>query len=94
MPFSSIEELRAARDQKLQESDWLMLPDAPEVAGGRGFLITYRVNLRELPRQAEVLGLDKVELPDDTPLLLASKVPPAEEESSEEASSEEESSEE
>lgn len=64
MPFSSIEELRAARDQALAASDYLMLPDAPYPAGQRDAAVAYREELRALPQRAAELGLENTEMPD------------------------------
>ena len=71
MPFSDIAALRAARDQKLKDSDFLMLPDAPECLGSKAAIAAYRTSLRELPNAVAEVGLENVELPDErvlTPL--------------------------
>ena len=68
MPFSDIAALRAARDQKLKDTDYLMLPDAPECRHGKAGVAAYRVELRELPNAVEEFGLENVELPDEGPI--------------------------
>lgn len=55
----TLEELRAERNRRLAETDYLMLRDAP-IVGGRW--LTYRQDLRDLPAK-EDLDLNNVEWP-------------------------------
>lgn len=65
MGFASFEELRAARDAALVASDHLMLEDVPfRSENARVMAKAYRTELRDLPRRAEEIGLDAIELPD------------------------------
>tara|TARA_B000000565_G_scaffold232770_1_gene192232 strand:- start:83 stop:292 length:210 start_codon:yes stop_codon:yes gene_type:complete len=64
MAYSTIEQLRAARNQALLESDWAVLPDSPH--GGEGFqkaIRLYRQELRDLPAKAMKEGVQNVSLP-------------------------------
>lgn len=64
MPFSSLEELRTARDAALIASDHLMLEDAPYPKDRRDMALSYRQELRDLPQRAKAEGLEAIELPD------------------------------
>lgn len=63
MAFSTIEELRTARNAALAESDFLMLRDAPVPTDLLDQVEAYRRILRDLPALAEANGLEAVELP-------------------------------
>jgi hypothetical protein len=63
MSYSTIEELRIARDEALANSDFLMLPDAPRPSALEDLIIAYRQELRDLPKRAETEGLENLELP-------------------------------
>jgi hypothetical protein len=65
MAYNTIEELRAARNQALAETDWTMLSDNPlSIDEGRMEVFRlYRQQLRDLPQKAEKLGLENIELP-------------------------------
>ena len=61
-----MEELRAARDLKLRDSDKYHLPDYPLPNFDTSAEIkAYRVELRNLPQRAEIDGIENVELPKD-----------------------------
>jgi len=63
--FNTIEELRASRNQALEDTDWTMLSDNPlSIDEGRMEVFRlYRQQLRDLPQKAEKLGLENIELP-------------------------------
>ena len=62
--FNTLEELRQARNQALENSDWAVLPDTPHDSEGFQTVIRiYRQQLRDLPQRAEELGLENIELP-------------------------------
>lgn len=65
MTYNTIEELRAARNQALADTDWTMLSDNPlSIDEGRMEVFRlYRQQLRDLPQKAEELGLENIELP-------------------------------
>ena len=67
MIFNTLEELRAARDEALSKSDFLLLEDSPIEENLRDLKIVeiklYRQSLRDLPQKAEQLGLENIELP-------------------------------
>lgn len=67
MTFNTLEELRAARDEALSKSDFWLLEDSPILKDLREVKIVeiklYRQQLRDLPRRAEELGLENIELP-------------------------------
>lgn len=63
MPYSSINELRSARDTALAATDIYMFEDAPPIKGSKDLLIAYRQELRDLPQFATENGLDGLELP-------------------------------
>ena len=64
MPYNTTEELRAARNQALANSDWAVLPDSPhDNEGFQTAIRLYRQQLRDLPIKAEELGLENIELP-------------------------------
>ena len=56
----TIEELRAERDRRLAETDYLLLPDVMKPSGK---LLAYRQDLRDLPTK-EGLDLDNVTWPE------------------------------
>ncbi|HCA35940.1 MAG TPA: hypothetical protein DEP13_04780 [Gammaproteobacteria bacterium] len=64
MPYSTIDELRAARDVALAASDIYMFEDAPPFIGTKDLLIAYRQELRDRPQYAAEHGLTDLELPD------------------------------
>lgn len=64
MPFADFEELRAARNAALGASDYLLLDDAPYPKDRRDLALAYRQELRDLPKRAEAVGLELIELPD------------------------------
>jgi hypothetical protein len=68
MSYSTIEELRIARDEALANSDFLMLPDAPRPEGLLDLIIAYRQELRDIPKRAEAEGLENLELPSPPPI--------------------------
>jgi hypothetical protein len=47
--FATMAELRAARNQKLKDTDFLLVPDLPLTAEEKTMVTTYRQALRELP---------------------------------------------
>jgi hypothetical protein len=64
MPYSTLEELRTARNKALSDSDWAVLPDTPH--DNEGFQTAtrlYRQELRDLPLRVDEVGLENVELP-------------------------------
>lgn len=64
MTFTTIDELRQARNQALSDSDWAVLPDSPHSSEGFQTAIRlYRQQLRDLPQRAEELGLENIEFP-------------------------------
>lgn len=63
MTFNTIEELRAARNQALSNSDWMVLPDINFEEYKRELIRIYRQQLRDLPQRAEEIGLENVNLP-------------------------------
>lgn len=83
MPYSTIDELRTARNTALAATDIYMFEDAPPIKGTKDLLIAYRQELRDLPQYAEANGLDGLELPNSD--WLAKPVDPAPEEESEES---------
>lgn len=64
MTYSTIEQLRAARNQALLESDWSVLPDSPHDSEGfQKAIRLYRQELRDLPAKAMREGIQSVSLP-------------------------------
>jgi hypothetical protein len=67
MAFTTLEELREARNKALADSDFFMLDDSPIREDLREVKIVelklYRKALRNLPQLAEEVGLENVELP-------------------------------
>lgn len=63
MPYSTIDELRAARNTALAATDIYMFEDAPPIRGTKDLLIAYRQELRDLPQFAAEHGLEGLELP-------------------------------
>lgn len=49
--------VRAMRDQKLQESDWTQLPDVPLTSEQRAEWVTYRQALRDVTDQADPFSI-------------------------------------
>jgi hypothetical protein len=64
MAFTSMDDLRAARNAALAASDFLLLDDAPYPKENRQIALTYREELRALPERAIEIGLENVEIPD------------------------------
>lgn len=69
MTFNTIEELRAARNQALSNSDWMVLPDVNFEDYKRELIRIYRQQLRDLPQRAEEIGLENIEIPSIPPIL-------------------------
>jgi hypothetical protein len=67
MAFTTLDELREARNKALAASDFLMLEDSPIREDLREVKITelklYRSALRNLPQLAEEVGLENIEFP-------------------------------
>lgn len=82
MPYSTIDELRTARNTALAATDIYMFEDAPPIRGTKDLLIAYRQELRDLPQYAEANGLDGLELP-NSDWLAAPVEPEPEEEAAE-----------
>lgn len=51
LSFTSIAELRVARNQKLKDSDFLILSDIPLTPEEKTLVLIYRQALRDLPAQ-------------------------------------------
>jgi hypothetical protein len=63
MTFNTIEELREARNQALENSDWMVLPDVTFEDYKIALIRIYRQQLRDLPQRAEEVGIDNIEFP-------------------------------
>jgi hypothetical protein len=63
MTFNTIEELREARNQALENSDWMVLPDVTFEDYKIALIRIYRQQLRDLPQRAEEVGLENIEFP-------------------------------
>lgn len=61
--YTTMEQLRAARDQKLKDTDFLMIPDIPLTAEEKTTVKIYRQALRELPEQFTEETISQAVLP-------------------------------
>tara|TARA_S200002703_G_scaffold120670_1_gene106498 strand:- start:1935 stop:2327 length:393 start_codon:yes stop_codon:yes gene_type:complete len=60
----AMSDLRSARDQILQSSDWTQLPDSPLAEGKKIEWQEYREKLRNLPSEnQDILDIDDVSFP-------------------------------
>jgi hypothetical protein len=63
MTFTSIDDLRVARDAALISSDVWLTPDFPRKGVSIEVIFAYRISLRDLPQLAEQQGLENTPLP-------------------------------
>ncbi len=59
----SLDDIRRIRNQKLAESDWTQLPDAPLTAEQKAEWAAYRQALRDVPQTMESKGSTAPEWP-------------------------------
>lgn len=67
MTFQNLDELRIARNTALANSDHLLIPGAPlkqPVDMAMEAIKIYRQQLRDIPKQAEVIDVNEIELPE------------------------------
>jgi hypothetical protein len=67
MTFQNLDQLRTARNTALANSDYLLLPGAPlkqPVDIAMEAIKIYRQQLRDIPKQAEVIDVNEIELPE------------------------------
>ena len=64
MPYTSISALRTARNTKLSDSDFWILPDSPLTSSNEA-VTSYRQGLRDLPASVKVDGSGNPQLNSD-----------------------------
>ena len=64
MLFNDISALRTARNTKLSDSDFWILPDSPLISSNEA-VISYRQGLRDLPASVKVVGSGNPQLNSD-----------------------------